>query len=142
VETLPEPAYVLPCPCLCYPTYAVYGVHNIRHMSRITTYVTWCKLVSRSITRLLYSAWCCTFGCVQWRASGPCGTDDLQVPWVLCRVSAGSPLGFLEDSRRVPRVYVYAHTPSFQYDNVFCSRYMVTLPPHHPFPELHKRYFR
>jgi hypothetical protein len=23
--------------------------------------------------------------------------------------SAGSPLGFLEDSRRVPRVYLYAH---------------------------------
>jgi hypothetical protein len=30
--------------------------------------------------------------------------------WARCRVSAESPLGFLEDSRRVLRVYVYAHT--------------------------------
>ncbi len=60
----------------------------------------------------------------------------------VCGFPVGSPLGFLEDARRVLRVYVYAHTPSFQYDNVFCSRYVVTLPPHHLFPELHKRYFR
>jgi hypothetical protein len=87
-----QTAYVLPRPCLCYPTYVIYNVHNIRHMLRITTYVTWRKLVSRSATQLPYSAWCCMLGYVQWRTSGPCGTDDLQVP---LGCSAGFPLDLL-----------------------------------------------
>jgi hypothetical protein len=36
---------------------------------------------------------------------------------------------------------MYAHTPSFQFSNVFCSN-LVLLPSHHPFPELCERCFR
>jgi len=59
----------------------------------------------------------------QWRTLGPCSTDSLQVcSGCSAGFSAESPLGSLEDTRWVPWVFMYTHTPSFQYDNVFCSR--------------------
>jgi hypothetical protein len=63
----------------------------------------------------LHSAW--------WCMLSPCGPDGLQVPpGCLVGFSVGSLLGYLEDARQVPWIYVYTHTSSFQYDNVFWSK--------------------
>jgi hypothetical protein len=46
----------------------------------------------------------------RWRMLGPCSPDGLQVPpGCLVRFSVGSPLGYIEDIRQVPWVYVYTH---------------------------------